>query len=46
MMDRQELDRHRACRHLGFDIDFRQVDMGAFLDATHIPSGETVTLEV
>lgn len=36
----------RACRHLGFDIDFRQVDMGAFLDATHIPSGETVTLEV
>ena len=30
----------RACRHLGFDIDFRQVD------ALHIESGEYVRLEV
>jgi|TARA_R110002074_G_scaffold174646_1_gene337614 hypothetical protein len=36
----------RACRHLGFDIDFRQVDAGAFFDALHIESGEYVRLEV
>jgi hypothetical protein len=36
----------RACRLLGFDIDFRQADLGAFIDATHIWTGETVTLEI
>jgi len=36
----------RACRHLGFDIDFRQADLGAFIDATHIATGDNVRLEV
>lgn len=36
----------RACQHLGFDIDFRQADCGAFFDAHHIESGEYVRLEV
>lgn len=35
-----------ACRHLGFEIDFRQADAGAFFDAFHIESEECVRLDV
>ena len=36
----------RACRHLGFEIDFRQADVGAYLEALHIESGTYVRLEI
>lgn len=42
----QTADAKSACHQLGFEIDFRQADAGAFFDAYHIESGEYVRLDV